>query len=428
MAKSIISVKGLSKKYNIAYRERYLALRDSIASYFKGPLYFLRNRKARVSTHEDFWALKDISFDVNQGEVVGVIGRNGAGKTTLLKILSRITYPTEGEVCLCGRIGSLLEVGTGFHPELTGRENIYFNGSILGMRKREIDKKFDEIVDFSGVEKFIDTPVKKFSSGMQVRLAFSVAAYLEPEILLVDEVLAVGDAEFQKKCLGKMKDVALGGRTVLFVSHNMSAIRNLCNRTIMLENGKLILDSDTVKVVDEYLDQNLNMEAAVSAEKFDKKIEGVIKRENSTIKLKRVALLNKEGLPCNFFQSNEEVTISVAYECLTDVVDLRLVLQIVDEENRPILLSQNSDDTSEGVYYERKSGQYTSFCTIPANTFGQKRFYISFQLINIKTEHLILNKILMFDVNFQGYNMQYGEYADVFFRPLFKWETRFLNK
>ena len=196
----------------------------------------------------------------------------------------------------------------------------------------------------------------------------------------------------------------------------------------MLENGKLILDSDTVKVVDEYLDQNLNMEAAVSAEKFDKKIEGVIKRENSTIKLKRVALLNKEGLPCNFFQSNEEVTISVAYECLTDVVDLRLVLQIVDEENRPILLLQNSDDTSEAVYYERKSGQYTSSCTIPANTFGQKRFYVSFQLINIKIEHLILNKILMFDVNFQGYNMQYGEYADVFFRPLLKWKTQFLNK
>jgi len=255
-----------------------------------------------------------------------------------------------------------------------------------------------------------------------------VAAYLEPEILLVDEVLAVGDAQFQKKCLGKMKDVALGGRTVLFVSHNMTAIRNLCKRTIMLENGKLILDSDTVKVVDKYLDQNLSMEAAVSVEEFDKKIEGVIKRGNPTMRLKRLALLNEKGVPCNFFQSNEEIVISVTYECLIDVIDLRLIFQIVDEENRPILLSQNSDDASEEVYYERKPGQYTSFCVIPANTFGQKRFYVSFQLINLKTEHLILNKILMFDVNFQGYNMNHGEYADIFFRPLFKWETRFLNK
>jgi lipopolysaccharide transport system ATP-binding protein len=202
---------------------------------------------------EEFWALKDVSFEVKQGEVVGIIGRNGAGKSTLLKILSRITEPTEGRVTLRGRVASLLEVGTGFHPELTGRENIFLNGAILGMTKAEIKKKFDEIVAFAEVERFLDTPVKRYSSGMYVRLAFAVAAHLEPEILVVDEVLAVGDAEFQKKCLGKMKDVATGGRTVLFVSHNMGAVRNLCQQGILLEKGHLRNQGEIIKVTDSYL-------------------------------------------------------------------------------------------------------------------------------------------------------------------------------
>jgi lipopolysaccharide transport system ATP-binding protein len=202
--------------------------------------------------HDTFWALKDINFEVEQGEVLGIIGRNGAGKSTLLKILSRITAPTEGEIRLKGRIGSLLEVGTGFHPELTGRENIYFNGAILGMKKKEIDDKFDEIVKFSGVVKFLDTPVKRYSIGMQVRLAFSVAANLDPEILLVDEVLAVGDAEFQKKCLGKMEEVSDYGRTVIFVSHNMAAVQNLCDKVCLLNNGKIVEIGDTDTIISCY--------------------------------------------------------------------------------------------------------------------------------------------------------------------------------
>jgi lipopolysaccharide transport system ATP-binding protein len=277
------------------------------------------------------------------------------------------------------------------------------------------------------VEKFIDTPVKRFSSGMQVRLAFSVAAYLEPEILLIDEVLAVGDAEFQKKCLGKMKDVALGGRTVLFVSHNMSAVNKLCSRTLMLENGRLIADGDTNSVVSKYLGQNLTAGAIISREELAKKMEGVIRRSSPTIRLKEVALFNEQGLLCSIFNSDEPIKICVTYECLVDTIDLRLAVHIVDEENRPILISQNSDDSGEAGYYERKAGTYKSFCIIPPNTFGQKRLHISIHLIHIKTEHLVLNKILMFDVIFHGYNMQYGEWRDAFLRPQLKWNTDFIG-
>ncbi len=252
----IIRVENLGKCYRIHHqsRERYTALRDVIARKAKR---LLRPSSAQpVVGDEDFWALKDVSFEVNQGEVVGIIGRNGAGKSTLLKILSRITEPTKGRITLNGRVASLLEVGTGFHPELTGRENIYLNGAILGMTKAEIKSKFDEIVAFAEVERFLDTPVKRYSSGMYVRLAFAVAAHLEPEILVVDEVLAVGDAEFQKKCLGKMKDVAGGGRTVLFVSHNMSAVMNLCSRGILLAAGQVRLIGEVNPVVAEYLNLN----------------------------------------------------------------------------------------------------------------------------------------------------------------------------
>lgn len=247
----IIEVKHLSKQYSIGVDTTYKTLSDSFTSAVRHPLKTLKNCRRPNNT---FWALKDISFEVEEGEVIGIIGRNGAGKSTLLKILSRITYPTEGEVTMRGRVGSLLEVGTGFHPELSGRENIYFNGAILGMKKKEIDEKFDEIVKFSGVEKFLDTPVKRYSSGMQVRLAFSVAAHLEPEILIVDEVLAVGDAAFQKKCLGKMSEVSKGGRTVLFVSHNMNAVEQLCGSCIRLGKGHIENYSRDVKsVIKDYL-------------------------------------------------------------------------------------------------------------------------------------------------------------------------------
>ena len=264
----IISVENLGKKYRISHQQqggmRYVALRDVIAQKMKTPFQFLRKiTRPQTTDHglavssprtEDFWALKDVSFSVREGEVIGIIGRNGAGKSTLLKILSRITEPTEGRVRIRGRVASLLEVGTGFHPELTGRENIFLNGAILGMHRAEIKRKFDEIVAFAEVEKFLDTPVKRYSSGMYVRLAFAVAAHLEPEILIVDEVLAVGDAEFQKKCLGKMQSVSKQeGRTVLFVSHNMAAISNLCNNCFLLAGGRLVMQGYSRSVIQRYL-------------------------------------------------------------------------------------------------------------------------------------------------------------------------------
>ena len=255
-----IKVENLGKRYTIRHqqRERYIALRDVMARGFKDigrKLFspFTVPHSSFADSREDFWALKDISFEIKQGERVGIIGRNGAGKTTVLKLLSRITEPTTGRIEITGRVASLLEVGTGFHPELTGRENIFLNGAILGMSKAEIKMKFDEIVSFAEIEKFLDTPVKRYSSGMYVRLAFAVAAHLEPEILIVDEVLAVGDAQFQKKCLGKIEDVGKAGRTVLFVSHNMSAVSSLCDRGIVLSEGKLLYDGATPAAISNYL-------------------------------------------------------------------------------------------------------------------------------------------------------------------------------
>ena len=265
---AVIKVENLGKKYLIRHqqRERYVALRDIMA---KGIKSFGRKILSPITHHpspvtvskEEFWALKDVSFEINQGDRVGIIGRNGAGKTTLLKLISRITEPTTGRITLKRRVASLLEVGTGFHPELTGRENIFLNGAILGMGRVEIKKKFDEIVDFAEVEKFLDTPVKRYSSGMYVRLAFAVAAHLESEILIVDEVLAVGDAQFQKKCIGKMEEIGKEGRTVLFVSHNMGVIKNLCNGGILLNKGEIGSCGDVSKIVDEYEQISLNLSA-----------------------------------------------------------------------------------------------------------------------------------------------------------------------
>lgn len=242
--KPILEIHNISKKYRISHHAGgYLSLRERLVNI----LSFDKN------TVEDFWALKDVSFEVQSGECIGIIGRNGAGKSTLLKVLSKITPPTTGKIVSRGRIASLLEVGTGFHPELTGKENIFFNGSLLGMKRKEIEFKFDEIVEFSGVEKFLDTPLKHFSSGMQLRLAFAVAAFLEPEVLIIDEVLAVGDAEFQRKCLGKMENVSKSGRTILFVSHNMSVMAQMCNRLLLLESGKIKNQGNTQQIINEYL-------------------------------------------------------------------------------------------------------------------------------------------------------------------------------
>src|SRR5437762_7756807 len=244
MSHTVIHAENLSKRYRIGERERYLALRDVLTRALSAPARLFRSRVpvSGKGNHSHIWALKDVSFEVRQGEVVGIIGRNGAGKTTLLKILARVTKPTQGFADVRGRMRSLLEVGTGFHPELTGRENVFLNGAILGMSKSKIQRKFDEIVAFAEVEKFIDTPLKHYSTGMQMRLAFAVAAHLEPEILLVDEVLAVGDVAFQKKCLGKMGSVAKAGRTILFVSHQLSAVRSLCARALLLSDGRKVFE------------------------------------------------------------------------------------------------------------------------------------------------------------------------------------------
>src|SRR5271169_1766685 len=248
MSEIVIHVEGLGKRYRVGERERYLALRDVLTRAFTAPFRRAQERRTR----DYLWALRDVSFDVQQGEVVGLIGRNGAGKSTLLKLLARITRPTTGSAEIHGRVGSLLEVGTGFHPELTGRENVYLSGSILGMKKKEIQGKFDAIVEFANVEQFIDTPLKHYSSGMQMRLAFAVAAHLEPEILLVDEVLAVGDIQFQKKCLGKMQEVSRSGRTIIFVSHQMNQIRQLCERVLWIDAGQIRESGPTGQIVAKY--------------------------------------------------------------------------------------------------------------------------------------------------------------------------------
>lgn len=312
MTKPIIEIKGLGKKYKIgALREPYLSLRDSLARKAKGFAQSISRLTANSSdlrahsSQEDFWALKDVNFSVQQGEAVGIIGRNGAGKSTLLKILSQITPPTEGEITCRGRIASLLEVGTGFHPELTGRENIYLNGAILGMTRGEIRSKFDEIVAFAEVEKFLDTPVKRYSSGMYVRLAFAVAAHLEPEILVVDEVLAVGDVQFQKKCLGKMKDVAGQGRTVLFVSHNMAAILQLCSRGVVLSDGCVLFDGTAELSIANYIGKMTSKNAIAS----------FTQHQNSTGSMKpyftRCELLGGTDQPKNCFYTGEELKIRI---------------------------------------------------------------------------------------------------------------------
>jgi lipopolysaccharide transport system ATP-binding protein len=310
----IITVRNLSKLYRIgARRDRYKTLRSSLNEAIAAPFRRLKGtREEQVRRDEAIWAVKDISFDVQQGQVVGLIGRNGAGKSTLLKILSEITYPTEGRVEIRGRVGSLLEIGTGFHPELTGRENIFLNGAILGMTRAEIKRKFDEIVAFAEVDKFIDTPVKRYSSGMYVRLAFAVAAHLEPEILLVDEVLAVGDAQFQKKCLGKMSDVAHGeGRTILFVSHNMAAIESLCDRCILLDGGRVVADGPVDTVIAAYQAAG----AGASADWVDlSKHTG--RRTGSVPLMKRAALLDESGAMTASIRMGSSLSVQVEFESL----------------------------------------------------------------------------------------------------------------
>jgi lipopolysaccharide transport system ATP-binding protein len=344
----VIRVENLGKKYRIrhnAERQRYTALRDVIAHKLKAPFQFLRrSQKSEVrsqtsdlrpptsarTSSEDFWALRDVSFEVKQGEVVGIIGRNGAGKSTLLKILSRITEPTTGRIRIMGRVASLLEVGTGFHPELTGRENIFLNGAILGMHRAEIKQKFDEIVAFAEVEKFLDTPVKRYSSGMYMRLAFAVAAHLEPEILLVDEVLAVGDAQFQEKCLGKMQDVSKGGRTVLFVSHNMATMRRLCKLAVLLDQGRTVSIDSVETVINRYLTSSIGEGSSGPLDSFAHAIN------TGEFSIKEVTLFNCQGIPTGNFQTSEPITVLLHFEVHSHVRDLRVGIGINSSDGRRI--------------------------------------------------------------------------------------------
>ncbi len=323
------------------------------------------NDRSKKSESDFVWALQDVSFSLEHGDVLGIIGRNGAGKSTLLKILSRVVAPTKGEIKIRGRIASLLEVGTGFHPELTGRENIFINGAILGMKKREIQSKLDEIVAFSGVERYIDTPVKRYSSGMYVRLAFAVAAHLEPEILILDEVLAVGDMEFQKKCLGKMKDVSEQGRTVLFVSHNMAAVKNLCTKGIHMEMGKVIFSGEINEMVNNYLKSDeIIVEGQGEVVWDDENAPG-----SDEMLLKSIKLLNSSGQVAHTFFTSSEIKIEIKYKVRKEVSGARLVLKLVDNNNIIILSS-----TNHSVDSERKSpGEYISYCTIPANLLNKGR-------------------------------------------------------
>ena len=332
MSDTVIKAENLGKKYLIGHQssERYTALRDVLARSARNALHKTRQllsgrQLLEGDSVEEFWALQDVNFEIKRGDRVGIIGRNGAGKSTLLKILSRITEPSAGRVEITGRVASLLEVGTGFHPELTGRENIFLNGAILGMTRAEIKRKFDEMVDFAGVEKFLDTPVKRYSSGMYVRLAFSVAAHLEPEILIVDEVLAVGDAEFQKKCLGKMEDVSKGeGRTVLFVSHNMSAVQSLCRRVMLIDKGNIVHNGDVLFGVRTYLEGSFQDKNSIW--------EGVNISADHAISILNVQVSDKDGIK-DEFSNSKDLDLDIKYQVYFTVsYQPRIVLSLFNQD------------------------------------------------------------------------------------------------
>ena len=371
-----IRVEKLGKRYRIGTApERYKTLRDAIVTGVSAPIKRLRNAasaRRRSSESSTIWALRDISFEVPRGKVLGIVGRNGAGKSTLLKILSRVTEPTEGTAEIHGRVGSLLEVGTGFHPELTGRENIYLNGAILGMKRLEIERKFEEIVAFSEVEQFIDTPVKRYSSGMYLRLAFAVAAHLEPEILVVDEVLAVGDAEFQRKCMGKMSDVAQAGRTVLFVSHNMSAVLRLTEETLVLDKGHLVYRASTPQAVDYYMASGFTG----TGERIWTADE--IPAEAAPFTPCAIRLRDTKGQVVDTLRSTEPITVEVEYRLVQAITGLRVGIYLLTMRGEYVFTSFDLDDPQQfeqlGV---RQAGLYISRCTIPANTLNEGRYVLA---------------------------------------------------
>ena len=424
MPEYAIKVEKLSKRYRIGIEQSRDTFAEVLSDWITRPIRnYRRLRRLTDFSQTDenieniIWALRDVSFEVKPGEVIGVIGKNGAGKSTLLKILSRITYPTGGIVDLNGRVSSLLEVGTGFHPELTGRENVYLNGTILGMTKEEIDRKFDEIVDFSGVSRFIDTPVKFYSSGMGVRLAFSVAAHLEPEILLIDEVLSVGDAGFQKKSLGKMEEVSQQGRTVLFVSHNMGAVRSLCSRGLLLEEGSLIIDDKVDAVINTYLSSK-----DVSTAGRLGWSEANAPQDKELI-LFGIEIFSDDGDVKTTFQIDEGFEIHIHYEIIEAVKNLRLYLRFKTTMGETVFATYEDSQIQEG--FNRPPGRYTAVCKIPPNILNNLtyRIFIGFDSPGYKVlipgkEYLEVNIIDTSD----GYRYARGAF-DGPIRPVVEWEV-----
>jgi len=411
-----IRIEEIGKMYRIGGQVvKYRTLRETISENLSTTF---RHITTGTRAKEVIWALRHIDFEVHKGQVLGIVGRNGAGKSTLLKILARVTQPSEGFAEIHGRVGSLLEVGTGFHPELTGRENIFLNGAILGMKKNEIDRKFDEIVSFAEVEKFMDTPVKRYSSGMYLRLAFSVAAHLEPEILVVDEVLAVGDAEFQRKCLGKMSDVAKEGRTVLFVSHNMSAILRLTEEAIVIEKGKIDYRGASKDAVDYYL-----------AHDYDKGGEHIWRLDELTsaaseFKPIAVRIRNSRGLATETLRSTEPATIEVEYQLKKDIQGLRVGIYLITTRGEFIL---TSFDTDEPLRYEkhaiRNAGHYTSKCVIPKDFLNEGRFVVGVNASSYKIKRYFHDEqALVFNVNATNApGMQWPENRLGPIRPMLEW-------
>ena len=419
--KPIIRVESIRKQYQIgAQQAAYATLRDSLSELASAP--FKRFRKNGRSRDATVWALNGVSFEIERGEVVGIIGRNGAGKSTLLKVLSRITEPTTGSVALWGRVSSLLEVGTGFHPELTGRENIYLNGAIMGMKRAEIQRKFDAIVSFAEVEKFIDTPVKHYSSGMYLRLAFSVAAHLEPEVLIVDEVLSVGDNNFQRKCLGKMEQLGEHGRTVLFVSHNMPAVLRLCSRVILMDQGQIVADGDPAQVTRMYLHSSTGSPAARTWPSIE------TAPGDSVARFQAVRVCDEKGRTIESVDIRQPFQIEVQYWNLQHKLRPTVLLKFANEDG--ICLFQTNDFNNRSWWQtSREPGLVRCVCELPGNFFSEGRVFVTAGIgtYNPNALHALEHDAVAFDVfdrsSGEGARGEYvGDWPGVV-RPIFNWKV-----
>jgi len=427
MAELSIIVERLSKQYRLGSRmPQYVTLGDRLQAGLRSFLAFEWLRRKAAAGSDTFWALEDVSFEVKSGEVVGIIGRNGAGKSTLLKILSRVTWPTSGRAILHGRVGSLLEVGTGFHPELTGRDNVFLSGAFLGMKKAEIAKKFDEIVAFAEVERFIDTPVKHYSSGMFVRLAFAIAAHLEPEILIMDEVLAVGDSRFQRKCLGKMENVSQHGRTILFVSHSMAAVARLCKRVILLENGKLRMDGPVHQVISSYMSSNVGSSAVREWH------DSTTAPQGEVVCLRAVRARRKDGTISDAMDIREPIRVEMEFEVKAGGYVLQPFFRFMNEENVCLFCVPESDP--EWRRRPRPSGRYVTTAWVPGNLFAEGRVFVDVALclLNGAVVQFIESNAVSFQVidTVEG-NSARGEWTgplEGVLRPMLKWSTTFVPK